>query len=291
MDSLAGDSLFRSDSYARSSAPVLRCADPASDVVYASRGLAHVEPIQGYTLQHVDNAHIHTQHAAGTLSEHHFHLHSRNAARSLAAHSMREREWDGLVQPFPDEVTLNFHAFGREFHLPHMQLMAHLMVPFSKTIVVDSISGTKTEMPNVLQSYHYTDVTRGIEATATIHANGLFHALVHEYDTNGHLIETFQIDPLHEHAQHFEEDTFQSLTDAAAHSVVAFKHSDLEDVRETHQCAAAESTGTEDGQEEMKVHTEPLKLGAGRKLLAIGDGVTRWTKSVRSRMHGWREHA
>src|SRR5690349_6991333 len=108
---------------------LLSLSVPASETVFPSTGLAHLEPVQGYTIVHVDNHHLHQAHAAGELEEEHYQLHSQNAANSLGAHSLLACEWEGLMQPFPDEITIDFHAFGRRFFLPHMQVMTNLMVP------------------------------------------------------------------------------------------------------------------------------------------------------------------
>ena len=260
-------------------------SDPAAGTTFSSSGLSHLEPIQGYRLFHVDNADLHQDYANGDLPMNLFHQHSTNRARSLAAHSQRKRMVDGLVQPFPDQVTMEFHAFGRRFYLPDMQLITGLYVPNSKTTVMDNESGTSYEVPNVLQSYHYADTTLGLEVTATIHDDGLFHAFIKEHDPEtGRSIETYQVSPIQDHESYFTSapHAFSSLKKAAVHDMVAFKYSDLEDVAGSHQCGAAtESTNTTTGEKSAIYSSEPLNLSLARKLtLAPGEGVERWTKSV-----------
>jgi hypothetical protein len=254
-------------------------ADPGSSVRYPSSELSHIEPIQGFTLHHIDNAHLHEAHAAGKLEPHHFHTQSNNAARSLAAHSQRTREVAGLTQPFPDQVTLTFHAFGREFHLPQMQLMVELFVPESKTVVENHEEGTRVEMPNVAQSYEFRSAQ--LDATATIHEDGLFHALIREYDAEGRVIEMYQAEPVENHRRHHEAQAFEALSSATPHGVVVFKHSDLDIPAGSQSCGSIAKDESLDGRVQGEMTVEPVQSAPNRRLLAsipIGQGVTRWTK-------------
>lgn len=222
-------------------------------------------------------------HLSGDLPSHHFHLHSTNAVKSFAAHSLRQRDWEGLEQPFPEEVSLEFYGFGKRFHFIKMQLMTHLMVPGSKTTVHDAINGKTIVVPNVLQSYSYSDPERKFQATVTLHKDGLFHALIHEYDVNGVLIDTYQVSPVREHSIHFGSShakEYEALSAEAEHNMVMFKYSDLDEIGVAHQCASAQEHIDEKGKKVMKVREETMNVRSQTRKLLLDPGVdvTKWDK-------------
>lgn len=261
--------------------------DPAWSRSFPTLSVKHLEPIQGYTLLHEDNAHVHTMHAAGRLTTLAHRSQSRNAARSLAAHSQRTRTRDGLEQPFPAEVSLSFYAWGQLISLPNMRLSTEMYGPNSFTTVESAATGTTSKLPNVLQSYYLMDAERRIEATATLQPDGQFHALINSYDEAGNQIDSIQVEPLHMHSVQPQSDpsVMEQLEEEAPHGMVAFRHADLTDAAKTKECGAAVPPPEDDPAAPVKMHfenvssVESLLNGAGshrRRLSAIGDGVTRW---------------
>ena len=273
---------------------------PASTLMFPSHESAHLEPIQGFRIEHEDNLHWHRAHAAGTLSVHDHDRHSNNAARSLGAHSIKARVHKGLPQPFPAQIDhVSFHAWGKQVTLPTLHLLHDLYGPDSETEVHDPATGTTYRVPNVLQSYHGVDSSSGVEASVTIHPDGLLQALIQWYDPEGRLLESMEVQPLDAHETLTDPKVFEQLKEAAPHGMIAFLHSELTEEANLKQCgsSAAPADDQEGGAADHQVHTEsvpsahqlstmastPATEGVAphrRKLLQtipIGSGVTRWT--------------
>jgi hypothetical protein len=246
----------------------------------------HLEPVQGYTLLHEDNEDIHALHAAGKLDPADHAFHSRNAVRSLAAHSLQERTFQGLDQPFPPAVSLSFHVWGQLIHLPHMKLSTGLFGEYSYTVIEDAAANTTRKIPNVLQSYVYHSSDRTLEATATLQRDGHFQALVNTFDAEGSHLESIQIEPLFMHKPHMAMEMYDRLDAEAPHGMVAFKHSEFTEQTLNQQCGAAVRPPADDPFAEPKMHVEKAPTAASllgtearRRLMAtipIGMGVTRW---------------
>lgn len=259
--------------------------------MFPSSEVSHLEPVLGYTLRHEDNLALHTQHAAGQMPPHQFKTYADNAANSLGAHSMKMRSLNGLDQPFPNEVSMSFHAFGLHFDLPNMPIQNQLYVENSKT-QVHTADGT-IEIPNVLQTYHYSSRERGIDGVVTLLQDGRFHAVLNVAEVDG-TTETYQFDPLHAHASSTDEHVFSSLSAAAEHGVVAYKHSDLKITKDSHQCGAMQPPKEgEEATAEPEIHIDAMPSASQRRLMAaFGEGVTRWSESdnTKGQLHAHSTH-
>lgn len=89
---------------------------------------------------------------------------------------MKQRSRDGLTQPYPDSVSIEFYAFGRRFSLNDMQLQTAAVTQGSEITLENAEAGTRTVMPNQLSTYYFKDESAGIEATATLQTDGVFYA-------------------------------------------------------------------------------------------------------------------
>ena len=186
----------------------------------------------------------------------------------------------GQAQLFPNEITLHFSVFGEDHEL-ELHIMKDLFNEHSTVQVFDADNQIIEERRHVLQSYwaHSRDGTGW--ATATLHRNGQFQAIVHK---DG---DTIQIDPVQLHEQEMDPDAYERLHRAAHHhsvghvhtqkGLVAFKHSDQPNLRETHACGSLKTdVGRSANSSEPEMELEPLQpyTAAARRLLQTTTATT-----------------
>lgn len=183
----------------------------------------------------------------------------------------------GMAQLYPDSITLHFSAFG-ESHAVPMHVMRELFDPAAEVQVFDAENRVVERRKHVLQSYWTTLPDHSAWATATLHQNGQFQAVIFR---DG---DTIQLDPAQLHEQEMDKSAYRKMARMARNraggngggGMVAFKHSDMIDIHKTHRCASARPDGNGGANATMHTHDEPLLpyTGAARRLLQTASATT-----------------
>jgi len=204
---------------------------------------------------------------------------------------------DSLPQLFPSRIRMHLPSLfdddddeDEEEDVLDLHLMANLFEPGARVEVLDERGEVVSSTPHTLQSYWSRSPDGSGWATATLHADGRFQAVVHRGG------DTIQIDPVELHKQEMPSERHWDALHRAAHhrhqerdhtagrGLVYFRHSDMEDTSNTHRCAglrheqegALRSAGTNTSASGALWHEEPLLpyTASARKLLQTSSATT-----------------
>lgn len=192
---------------------------------------------------------------------------------------------DGRAQLFPDGVQLHFTALGESFSLD-LRIMRDLFVPGSEggATVMDADGRVIGTHPHVLQSY-WSSLPNGGWATATLHRDGRFQAVVHR---DG---DTIQVDPVRAHQADMSPTQFVRLHRAShtpdadgaeRRGMVVHRHSDLVDLSLTHRLAMVDVVNVSSTERRRDVRHEDVQEESLRPFVATSFASS---TSTRRAMH------
>lgn len=208
---------------------------------FPTKKLRHVEPLKGLDLYHED---------IGKKQE--------------------LRITNGLIQPYPDQIKLQFEAFGKKHIYKNLQIMDRLMAPNS-TYTVDHGDGIIVQRPNILRTYLQKHPLREKGAVVVMLEDGNFTATFH------HEGEVHYAQPLHYHTQYIDERVFSTLSQHAVHHMIVYKESDvIVDPRNPEKCGVVSPDGSNFAEYPMP-HSRHLADHL-TKWDCAGDGVNRKLK-------------
>lgn len=232
---------------------------------YASKYIKAIEPLQGFSFTHskdrIPLAGFHPEAPPVAKPEPHLFnerktfstqsLHNQPTQTTEAQYTTNDLEhwsvygaphsyYKGQAQLYPDRVQLQFLAFGERIEV-ELHIIRDLFNEHSRTTLMNG-DQVVSEHRHVLQSYWSSLADGSGWATATLHRNGQFQAIVHR---DG---DTIQVDPVTIHKQDMSEKAYLRLHAASHHhtlghpntqkGMVVHRHSDFVDISESHQAGA-----------------------------------------------------
>lgn len=202
--------------------------------------LRHVEPLKALNIQHED---------IGNPQE----LRIKN----------------GLHQLYPDQIELQFEAFGKKHSFRNLQIMDKIFAPHSK-FTIDHGDGLVVSRPNKLNAYSQDHFLRDNGALVVMHGDGNFTAMFF------HENELHYAEPLISHSSDMEDRVASVLSQHAVHNMIVFKSSDvIVDADNPPACGIQSTDGSQ-------MHSYPMQHS--RDLLELpkwdcaNDGVIRQLK-------------